>query len=305
MKRKDLLKKLGYTIPQEAIRKVFIDTDFLNEADDPYALLHYIMSPTIEIMGVGSTHYYKKKAVDGAKESMYSIRQMLDIIDVSDIDVYMGSNVPLDVDNIESTEASERIIELAHDGLIYVVCHGALTNLAIALKKEPEIAKNIIAIVNGSNINKVNRAEFNIYQDIRASQIVFESDAKIILIPQEVYSKVEVPLSMLKFKLNKVGPIGKFLFDLMESCNLSDFNKHFLLRTGENWTLGDNATLAYFLINNYRGLTEEKRGYTFDKNGIIKIIETDKIFTVFKDIDANFILNDFFSKLYLLFRVND
>ncbi len=41
MKREELLKKLGFTVPENKKMRVILHTDAKNEADDQYAILHF------------------------------------------------------------------------------------------------------------------------------------------------------------------------------------------------------------------------------------------------------------------------
>ena len=74
---------------------------------------------------------------------------------------------------------------------------GPLTNIATALEKAPDIAKRIAKIVlmgggyfEGGNITPA--AEFNIYVDPQAADIVFKCGAPIVVMPLEVTHKALV-----------------------------------------------------------------------------------------------------------------
>lgn len=60
MKRKEFLKKIGYEVPDNSKIRLFIDSDAKNEADDQYAVMHFLLSPTIDIAGIGAAHFEKK-----------------------------------------------------------------------------------------------------------------------------------------------------------------------------------------------------------------------------------------------------
>ncbi len=73
---------------------------------------------------------------------------------------------------------------------VTIIALAPLTNLAVLLKKYPEVKDKIEQIVlmggalNGGNINKC--AEFNIWHDPHAAKIVFDSGIKIVMAPLEV-----------------------------------------------------------------------------------------------------------------------
>lgn len=75
-------------------------------------------------------------------------------------------------------------------GDITIVATGPLTNLAVALRREPAISAKIQAIVlMGGAIGLGNTtpcAEFNIWHDPEAAQIVFASGCPLTMVPLEV-----------------------------------------------------------------------------------------------------------------------
>lgn len=50
MKRTELLNGLGYEIPALAKIRLFLDTDAKNEADDQYAIMHFLLTPMVDIL---------------------------------------------------------------------------------------------------------------------------------------------------------------------------------------------------------------------------------------------------------------
>jgi purine nucleosidase len=93
--------------------------------------------------------------------------------------------------------AEELISEVArqyrHE--ITLIAVGPLTNLALAIQKDPEGIRKLKEIVvmggavrTGGNITP--HAEFNIFSDPLAANIVFESDPPITLVPLDVTHKV-------------------------------------------------------------------------------------------------------------------
>jgi len=86
----------------------------------------------------------------------------------------------------------------SHDAGTVTLCPlGPLTNIATALQKAPDIADRIANIVlmgggyfEGGNITPT--AEFNIYVDPQAADIVFNSGAPIVVMPLDVTHKALV-----------------------------------------------------------------------------------------------------------------
>jgi len=110
----------------------------------------------------------------------------------------------------------ERI--LAEPGEITLFTIGPMTNLALAIRKEPRIVpalKELIimggAIRQGGNVTPL--AEFNLHADPHAAHIVFHSGIPITLIPLDVTYKCLLT-SVDVERLNRIdSPIARFVRD--------------------------------------------------------------------------------------------
>jgi len=73
-----------------------------------------------------------------------------------------------------------------------LICLAPLTNIAVALKKDPSIGKKFknIVILGGSYLaqgnTKYNCSEFNFLKDAEAASIVFELCENVTMVPIEV-----------------------------------------------------------------------------------------------------------------------
>lgn len=83
----------------------------------------------------------------------------------------------------EPEHAAIAIIKAArkHAGKLELLCLGPLTNIALALKLDPSIAKLMknVFVMGGTSYGKGNAtasAEFNFHQDPEAAAVVFASD---------------------------------------------------------------------------------------------------------------------------------
>lgn len=92
----------------------------------------------------------------------------------------------------EKEAACDALYEAAkkYEGKLCVVAMGPLTNIALALSKYPDLKDMVdrIAIMGGS-VTRGNRtpcAEYNIFADPEAAQILFRSGAKIVMCGLEV-----------------------------------------------------------------------------------------------------------------------
>ena len=111
-----------------------------------------------------------------------------------------GPNLPDPTMPLSDGHAVDFIIETLRNepgGTVTLCPLGPLTNIATALQKAPDIAEKIQEIVlmgggyfEGGNITPT--AEFNIYVDPQAADIVFKSGAPIVVMPLDVTHKALV-----------------------------------------------------------------------------------------------------------------
>ncbi|MBW5449092.1 ribonucleoside hydrolase [Cohnella sp. CFH 77786] len=183
-------------------RKIIIDCD--PGHDDAIAILLAVASPKIELVGI--TTVAGNAEVD--KTTMNALK-VCEIAGLRDVPVAKGAGQPLvrrretasdihgdtGMDGPElpaptKTAVSEHAVDflirelLASDGDITLVPVGPLTNIAMAMRKEPAILPKIreVVIMGGGTFgNWTPAAEFNIYVDAEAAKIVFESGVPITM----------------------------------------------------------------------------------------------------------------------------
>jgi purine nucleosidase len=133
----------------------------------------------------------------------------------------MGSaDLPEAASKPVKSHAVDYLIErfLAEPGKISLFAIGPLTNVALALRKEPRLASAIRELVimggairQGGNITPL--AEFNIYEDPHAAHIVFHAGIPITLIPLDVTYQCLLTSQDIE-RLNRIhSPIARFIRD--------------------------------------------------------------------------------------------
>ncbi len=155
-----------------------------------------------------------------------------------------GFDFPKYKEEYPDIEACDFLIKtiLDNPGVI-VVTTGPMTNLGLAIKKEPRIVKNIkkIVLMGGStgegNITKA--AEFNILVDPEAADICFKSGVPLRMLGLNVTRKILVTDEVVE-EAKKIGTKGSDLFvKLMKVFNENQRN-FFGLEAGP---LHDPATI--------------------------------------------------------------
>jgi inosine-uridine nucleoside N-ribohydrolase len=134
-----------------------------------------------------------------------------------------GPKLPKLTRDLASNNAVQFIVDTVRDVEdVWLIAVGPLTNVALAVRQAPDIVKRLrgISIMGGSNSfgNRTPAAEFNIYADPEAADVVFSSGVKTLymsglnLTHQFKLGKTEV-VAMQKMKKNSVA---SFYGELLE-----------------------------------------------------------------------------------------
>lgn len=307
MKRSELLKRLPYTVPSAALVRMIVDTDAKNEADDQYAIMHHLLTPVFDVRGIVATHFESKAATPGEtmEKSYQEALHILSLAQIEDVPAYRGCTLPLAAQSDAPDSEGVRFIideaRRADSRPLYIAVQGAMTNVAAALNRAPDIADKIVVLWNGGGPYPKGFREFNLMQDPDACRVVLTSKAEVWQTPMDVYSSMEVSLSELAAKIRPCGVLGRYLFDQLLEENHRSLNPNMPFRTGENWILGDNTTIAVLLENRLGSQwhmrpapkINEDLSYGEDPNG--------KPIRVYTKLNARLALEDLFSKMTLVY----
>jgi len=200
------------------IRKVIIDTD--PGHDDAMAIMLAVKSEVFDILAI-TTVCGNSTIFNTTRNARY----ILDILDRNDIPIFSGAQKPLTrpliqaivhgrsgLEGIDPTNnagltqnAVEKILSLvnANPGEITLVTLGPLTNIALAIQKNPKTMMKLREVIMMGGAIKVpgnkNRvAEFNIFVDPEAADIVFRFPLKKTLVPLDVCNNIRLLLSDFK-----------------------------------------------------------------------------------------------------------
>lgn len=217
-------------------KHILLDTD--PGIDDSLAILLALASPEIILDGISAVH--------GNASTNQTTRNTLAILEMakgSHVPVYKGCDLPLVKESLLSPEThgdtglgyaklpgpqtkpraghgSDFLIEsiMSNPGEVTLVAIGPLTNVAMAIRKEPRIVKNVKeAFVMGGAIqhtgNVTPLAEFNTFVDPHAAHIVFHSGMPITLTPLDVTYQCIFTKADLNRLLKIHSPVAKFIAD--------------------------------------------------------------------------------------------
>mgnify|MGYP000846362936 FL=1 len=168
-----------------------LDTDTYNEVDDQFALAYALLSPRIDLKAVLAAPYYNNRSdspADGMEKSYQEILKILDLLKRPvDGMAWRGSPnyLPAPKTPVDSP-AARRLIELAlaAEQPLQVLSIGCATNIASALLLEPAIADKIVVVwLGGHDRDWPDTNEFNLMQDVYASQVLFDSGVPLVRFP--------------------------------------------------------------------------------------------------------------------------
>jgi pyrimidine-specific ribonucleoside hydrolase len=201
-------------------RRIIIDTD--PGIDDAMAIFLALRSPELKVEAI--TPVAGNVPLD---LTLPNALRLLEIADRTDIPVAAGASHPLvrrlataghvhGVNGLAGVEFPEpktkpvretapeiiRRIVRENPGEITIVGVGPLTNVALALRADPELANMIpaIAIMGGSlsGGNMTPAAEFNLYVDPEAARIVFDANIPLTMVGLDVTRKCRVSEEHIK-----------------------------------------------------------------------------------------------------------
>lgn len=249
-------------------KKVIFDTD--PGIDDTMAMLFAHASNKIELIGI--TTVFGNATIENATRNALFIKQKFGLTAT----IAMGANTPLQIEAGEPTtfvhgnnglgdipipeditgEIDKRV---AHDyiidtvkafpGEITLIAVGRLTNLALALKKAPEIAHLVKEVIvmggafghNGHTGNVTPFAEANIIGDPHAADWVLTADWPVTVVGLDVTQQTIMSPEYIEELRQDSAEYGDFIFDITRFY--AAFHHNSLAMDG--FYVHDSSAIAY------------------------------------------------------------
>ncbi len=238
------------TLPEGQLRTV-IDTDTFNEVDDQFAVAHALLSPErVKIEALYAAPYFNQRLSspkDGMEKSYQELQTLLGRLGKpSDGLVYPGSTDYLkDAVTPQESNVAKDLVKRAMSSKepLYVMAIGAITNIASAILLEPQIIERIVVVwLGGHALHWPHTKEFNLMQDIHASQLILNCGVPLTLIScWGVASHLILSISELEHLAK--GTMGDYLVKTIASAR-HEHAKH----TAWSRIIWDISASAY-LIN--------------------------------------------------------
>lgn len=218
------LREIVCDIKSDRKKKVILDTDTYNEIDDQYALAYCYFSERIDLVAVHAAPFDNDNSenyADGMEKSYHEIHRVLKAADPEYTTPVMRGCTERITDKraVVESEAVDNLIRIVResDEIVYVLGIGAITNVTSAIMKAPDIINNMAVIWLGAHqldLGHIN--EFNLTQDIAASQILVNSGVPLLLCPAVSVTGVLVAKFPMIEELKGQNPVCDLLYDLTE-----------------------------------------------------------------------------------------
>ncbi len=248
-------------------RPIIIDTD--PGQDDAVAILLALASPELDVLGI--------TAVAGNVPLILTeknARKICELAGRPDVDVYAGSEKPLVRDLVTaeyvhgktgldgpSLPEPDMLLQSAHavdfivqsimsrpERTVTLCALGPLTNIALALDREPEIAGRIKELVmmgggcfEGGNTTPA--AEFNIFVDPHAADKVLAAGVPIVMFPLDCTHKARTTRERVERFRNLGNRVGEATAELLDFFERFDERKY----GTDGGPLHDPNVIAYLL----------------------------------------------------------
>jgi len=215
--------RLKLLTPRAGKLRMVLDTDTYNEMDDQYALVQAWLTPervTLEAIYAAPFHNVRSTGPgDGMEQSYDEILRLLDRLGVKpDGLVYRGvkdyvgpAKKPLEAEAVDDLVARARAS--SPEDPLYVVAIGAISNIASALLKAPDIIDRIVVVwLGGHALHWPHTREFNLKQDVGGAQVLLDSGVPLVLVPcMGVVSHLHSTVAEIERYVEPYGEIGRFL----------------------------------------------------------------------------------------------
>ena len=170
--------------PADRSVPMIVDTDANNELDDQHAIAYALLNEgAFDVRGITVNRTASGGPIENHLEEARRVVKLCGRS--SDVPVRRGASgtfraiaPELETDQYDGHDAVDFIIEQAHavdDGPLVLLPIGKLTNIALALKKDPSIADDVRILWLGSNFPDA--GEYNLRNDTSAVNPVIDSEA--------------------------------------------------------------------------------------------------------------------------------
>ena len=281
-------------------RRVIIDTDAKNEADDQFAIVHALLSQSLDVRGLIAAHFGTSRSNRSMEDSREEIDLLLDLMGLEQVTVANGASTGIPNEQTPLDSAGARLI-IAESRLataqepLFVAFLGPLTDMASAILLDPDLVhRDIVVIwiggVGYGGVETYPGIEFNLRNDIAAANVVYDSGITVWQVPSNVYSQVSVSYAELEEKIGGTSKLADYLIS-----QTVEWNRIYWPEPIESRSLGDSPAISLMLYprgGNFRIVPAPRFGqeghYLPGSGHPIRVVES---------VDVRFLLEDMFAKI--------
>jgi inosine-uridine nucleoside N-ribohydrolase len=285
-----------------AQRRVILNTDAKNEADDQFAIVHALLSPTLDMRGLIAAHFGDARSQRSMQDSRAEIDLLLSLMNL-DGKITVADGAPHQIPDastpVDSPGAQLIIAEskqASEADPLYVAFLGPLTDMASAILLDPELVHRDVIVIwiggfpyGGLDVSYPG-VEFNLRNDIAAANVVYDSGITVWQVPSNVYSQVSVSYTELEEKIGGTSELADYLIR-----QLLEWNQEWHPEPIESRSLGDSPAVSLMLFprgGSFRTIRAPRFGpdghYLPGSGHPIRVCES---------VDVRFLLEDMFAKL--------
>jgi inosine-uridine nucleoside N-ribohydrolase len=277
-------------------RRVIIDTDAKNEADDQFAIVHALLSPSLDVHGLIAAHFGTSRSSRSMEESREEIDLLLDLMALEQ-QVTVANGAPTGIpDERTPLESAGAQLIIAESELatpqepLFVAFLGPLTDMASAILLDPGIVHRDVVVIWIGGVESDPGVEFNLRNDIAAANVVYGSGITVWQVPSNVYSQVSVSYTELEEKIGGTSKLADYLISRMV-----EWNRTYWPEPIESRSLGDSPAISLMLYprgGSFRIIPAPRFGreghYLPGSGHPIRVVES---------VDVRFLLEDMFAKI--------
>ena len=175
-------------------RRALINTDAKNEGDDQDAIVHALLSPSLDVRGIVPAHFGTWRSDQSMLESRQEVDLLLELMGRSgQVTVADGAPVPIadeatPVDSPGARLIIEESLLASVDDPLSVAFLGPLTDMASAILLDPGIVHRPVTVIwiggeGHDDLGLRRKTEFNLSNDIAAANVVFDSGITLWQVP--------------------------------------------------------------------------------------------------------------------------
>lgn len=243
--------RLALLEPPQGRVRVVLDTDTFNEIDDQFAIVQMLLSEDrFDVEAIYAAPFFNKRATSpghGMELSYEEILRLLSRLGRSpDGLVHRGVTEYVGPEKqARSAPAVDHMIERARAGSpenpLYIIAIGAISNVASALLKAPDIIdRTVVVWLGGHALEWPHSVEFNLKQDVGGAQVLFDCGVPLVLVPcKGVTSHLHSSVPEIERHVEPHGEIGAFL-----AMRFKEYSDNHIGWSKEIW---DMAPVAWLL----------------------------------------------------------